>query len=178
MKKIGTLLFLTCSVIVLSLWLAACSDDDKNERKDLLQGSWNIDQATAIATPIENATMTKEQLEAVFNNYTFFGQGSEITFIDDTVKLVATFGDVELPMKLPYTFEKDTLTITAAASPTVTFEIKGAVDFYTSHFEFNLTDKSYMSILQFVVQLTQEPNLQNALTQTKQAHASYNLVKK
>ena len=59
MKKIETLLFLTCSVIVLSLWLAACSDDDKNERKDLLQGIWNIDQAVAIATPVENATMTK-----------------------------------------------------------------------------------------------------------------------
>lgn len=166
------------AIFILAFWLAACDkDNDDKERHDLIEGMWNISNVEIDATPIANATLTEVELEAIYSNYTFFTVGSPVTFKNDSINFIASFGGAQFPMQLPYLLKDDLLTIKAELAPSVVLEIKGDVDMHTNSFEYNLTEQSYMSILQFISSTGIDANLTRALTQTARADAEYTLTR-
>lgn len=122
----------------------ACGDDPKDTKNELLEGSWIVQNKTINVWPRvgEDETALRDSLI----DYTFFNEGSVITFREDSIHLVIDYMEWQRPAVLPYSYHKNYLKITPPNQLPLLLE--GTVELQNPVMQFTLTTESYMSILQ------------------------------
>ena len=134
------------SYIISLLLFIACGNDDNDSKNEQLQGSWVIQNKTITVWPRpgEDEAALRDSL----TDYTFFKEGSVVTFQDDSVHLTIDYMEWQRPAVLPYSYHKNYLKITPPDQLPLLLE--GSVEFQNPVLQFTLTTESYMSILQLL----------------------------
>ncbi len=134
--------FLICLISLLIF--IACGDDPKDSKNELLEGSWIVQNKTINVWP--RVGEDEAALRDSLLDYTFFNEGSVITFREDSIHLVIDYMEWQRPAVLPYSYHKNYLKITPPSQLPLLLE--GTVELQNPVMQFTLTTESYMSILQ------------------------------
>lgn len=134
------------SYIASFLLLLACGNDDNDSKNEQLQGSWVIQNKTITVWPRpgEDEAALRDSL----TDYTFFNEGSVITFQEDSLRMTIEYMEWQRPAVLPYSYHKSYLKITPPNQLPLLLE--GSVELQNPVMQFTLTTESYMSILQLL----------------------------
>lgn len=169
--KTQTRTLIAMSIIFTTLFLITSCKKDRDDNVNYpISGTWLLLNADVDAIPKAGATITEAELETTLADYTFFAPNSQVVFTQDSVTLTATLdGSTQPTFKLPYVIDNGILTISGVPIPSLIIE--GEVDVEAQKMEFELTPKSYMSILQFISYTF--PDFKTVYDQIATAHVEY-----
>lgn len=140
--------FLWPVVFLLPFLLFSCEEDNNDNKNFRLQGKWILMNTAPQAEAVSGSFEEAHALEDSLTSYTFFTEGSEITFDNDSIYLTARIPGYTLPLTLAYRYEKDVINIQTPYN--LSFYLEGTVELQEPVMQIRLTTESYDSILDFL----------------------------
>lgn len=142
MKALCIYLLLICGI------LAACDDDDNDNKVYRLEGKWLVKNAAPKVWPRQGGEEEQIALEDSLTQYTFLDENTEITFHNDSIRLTVNYMGWSRPDDLPCSLRNDVLNITPPEEYPLILE--GTVELDPPVMEITLTTESYMTILRLI----------------------------